>query len=118
MWLTRGLRFIYYAITWHLDGKDDKGNALPTLGDAFKAAYQATLAKVHSWASSVAVSTALKYGVPTSEDFYASLSAEPVDQIREKLRVWLAGLERIVGILYPLIDTTSPEFKARAKAKK
>ncbi|CAK7210943.1 hypothetical protein SCUCBS95973_000963 [Sporothrix curviconia] len=121
MWLLRGLRFIYYALT--LDVDDKANDSVPedqqTLSKPFAESYDKVLSEHHFRITRMAISKAISASLPTAKDFYGTLSSSrSMTETRQALKPWLEGLGHIVDIMYPLIDTSSPEFKARAKAKK
>ncbi|CAK7200071.1 hypothetical protein SEUCBS139899_002759 [Sporothrix eucalyptigena] len=124
MWLVRGLRFIYFALTTDLAGEGTEVDAktqavktqkVETLSEAFKFSYNKVLAPCHGKLVAIGIRQSLAF-VPNASDFYPKLSSTlTIDEIKEKLTLWLGGLGRIVDILYPLIDDKSEEYKARLK---
>ncbi|CAK7567182.1 MAG: hypothetical protein SEPTF4163_005144 [Sporothrix epigloea] len=121
MWLMRGLRFVYYALKH--DIADQSQKSLPEdkqqLLTAFTESYNKVLAPHHSTLVRYTASTTMKLTLPTAKTFYNTISpSKSLDETRESLKPWVEGLGRIVEIMLPVAEPTSPEYKAKAKAGK
>ncbi|CAK7217678.1 hypothetical protein SBRCBS47491_003249 [Sporothrix bragantina] len=121
MWLMRGLSLIYYALAQDVDDETEKSKPLEKqqLTGAFRQSYAKVLEPHHSYLAQKGALLGINTTLPTSEKFYKALSStKPIDVVREQLKPWLAGLGRIIDILDPLVEPTSPAYQARANAKK
>ena len=67
------------------------------LADSFRAAYSTTLKPHHSFLVKPIFSAAMG-ACPYRKDFYTKLGSDP-EKVAAELRIYLAALEKIVGIL-------------------
>ncbi|EGR47896.1 uncharacterized protein TRIREDRAFT_22484 [Trichoderma reesei QM6a] len=97
LWLVRGLEFTCLALSANV--------AKPTeeLADSFRTAYGSTLKPHHSFLIKPVFSAAMS-ACPYRKDFYTKLGSDQ-DKVVSDLRVYLASLEKIVGILKGFLDT-------------
>ncbi|PTB63954.1 glycolipid transfer protein [Trichoderma citrinoviride] len=97
LWLVRGLEFTCLALSANV--------AKPTeeLADSFRTAYGSTLKPHHSFLIKPVFSAAMS-ACPYRNDFYSKLGSDQ-DKVVSDLRVYLASLEKIVGILKGFLDT-------------
>ena len=91
LWLTRGLDFTAQAL------RHNTLNASDELSVSFRAAYQDTLKPHHSFVVKPIFSAAMS-ATPYRKDFYGKLSEDQAKG-KEQLEVWLAALEKRVGVL-------------------
>ena len=77
------------------------------LADSFRSAYTVTLKPHHSFLVKPIFSAAMS-ACPYRKDFYAKLGTDG-DKVASQLRVYLAALDKIVGIL--------KDFLARKESK-
>ncbi|RYP04897.1 hypothetical protein DL764_004167 [Monosporascus ibericus] len=91
LWLVRGLDFTCIALSQNV--------AKPTeeLADSFRNAYGATLKPHHSFLVKPVFSAALS-ACPYRKTFYEKLGSDEA-KVQSELRVYLAALEKVVGIL-------------------
>ncbi|KAL6881712.1 glycolipid transfer domain-containing protein [Trichoderma longibrachiatum] len=96
LWLVRGLEFTCLALSANV--------AKPTeeLADSFRTAYSSTLKPHHSFLIKPVFSAAMS-ACPYRNDFYSKLGSDQ-DKVASDLRVYLASLEKIVGILKGFLD--------------
>ncbi|KAH8912433.1 glycolipid transfer protein [Coniochaeta sp. PMI_546] len=91
LWLTRGLEFTCIALSQNLASQSTE------LSESFRSAYGVTLKPHHSFMVKPIFSAAMS-ACPYRKDFYAKLGSD-LDKVMEQLRVYLAALDKIVGIL-------------------
>ncbi|KAK5998228.1 Pleckstrin-like protein [Cladobotryum mycophilum] len=96
LWLVRGLEFTCIGLSQNVAKPSEE------LADSFRTAYGSTLKPHHSFLVKPVFSAAMS-ACPYRKDFYAKLGAD-VDQVHGDLRVYLAALENIVGILKGFVD--------------
>jgi len=101
VWLVRGLDFTCLAMQSNLTAPTEE------LSASFRAAYGTTLKPHHSFMVKPVFSMAMS-ACPYRKDFYTKLG-DDMAKVTEELKVWLASLARIIGIL--------KEFLARKEAK-
>ncbi|EFY87215.1 putative pig glycolipid transfer protein [Metarhizium acridum CQMa 102] len=78
------------------------------LADSFRGAYGQTLKPHHSFLVKPVFSAAMS-ACPYRKDFYAKLGEDP-DKVQDDLRVYLAALEKIVGILKGFLDSKEAKW--------
>ncbi|KAL6861093.1 glycolipid transfer domain-containing protein [Trichoderma novae-zelandiae] len=102
LWLVRGLEFTCLALSANV--------AKPTeeLADSFRTAYGSTLKPHHSFLIKPVFSAAMS-ACPYRNDFYAKLGSDQ-DKVVSDLRVYLASLEKIVGILKGFLDSKEAKW--------
>ncbi|KAK1766953.1 glycolipid transfer protein [Phialemonium atrogriseum] len=91
LWLTRGLEFTCIALSKNLGQESEE------LADSFRGAYGVTLKPHHSFMVKPIFSAAMS-ACPYRKDFYAKLGSD-LEKVLSQLRVYLAALDKIVGIL-------------------
>ncbi|KAH9889589.1 het-c [Xylariomycetidae sp. FL2044] len=91
LWLTRGLDFVCIALSQNLAKESEE------IASSFRNAYGNTLKPHHSFLVKPVFSAAMS-ACPYRKDFYAKLGADQA-MVASELRVYLAALEKIVGIL-------------------
>ncbi|KAF9881515.1 glycolipid transfer protein [Colletotrichum karsti] len=91
LWLTRGLEFTCIALSQNVAKESEE------LSESFRNAYSTTLKPHHSFLVKPIFSAAMS-ACPYRKDFYAKLGDDQ-DKVAAQLRVYLAALEKIVGIL-------------------
>ncbi|KAH0432261.1 glycolipid transfer protein [Colletotrichum camelliae] len=91
LWLTRGLEFTCIALSQNVAKESEE------LSESFRNAYSTTLKPHHSFLVKPIFSAAMS-ACPYRKDFYAKLGDDQ-DKVASQLRVYLAALEKIVGIL-------------------
>ncbi|KAL2875616.1 glycolipid transfer protein [Colletotrichum salicis] len=91
LWLVRGLEFTCIALSQNVAKESEE------LSESFRNAYATTLKPHHSFLVKPIFSAAMS-ACPYRKDFYAKLGADQ-DKVAAELRVYLASLEKIVGIL-------------------
>ncbi|KAL6860501.1 hypothetical protein ACO1O0_004529 [Amphichorda felina] len=101
LWLVRGLDFTCTALSSNV-AKDSE-----ELADSFRAAYGNTLKPHHSFLVKPVFSAAMS-ACPYRKDFYSKLGDDPA-KVNAEMRVYLAGLEKVVAILKGFV--TSKEAK-------
>ncbi|RFU79319.1 ef-hand 1, calcium-binding site [Trichoderma arundinaceum] len=102
LWLVRGLEFTCLALSANV--------AKPTeeLADSFRAAYGSTLKPHHSFLIKPVFSAAMS-ACPYRADFYTKLGSDQ-EKVTADLRVYLASLEKIVGILKGFLETKEAKW--------
>jgi len=101
VWLVRGLDFTCLAMQSNLTAPTEE------LSASFRTAYGTTLKPHHSFMVKPVFSMAMS-ACPYRKDFYTKLG-DDMAKVTEELKVWLASLARIIGIL--------KDFLARKEAK-
>ncbi|RDA95241.1 hypothetical protein CP533_1919, partial [Ophiocordyceps camponoti-saundersi (nom. inval.)] len=102
LWLVRGLEFTCIALSQNLAKVSEE------LADSFRGAYGQTLKPHHSFIVKPIFSAAMS-ACPYRKDFYAKLGSDQ-PKVEEDLRVYLASLEKIVGILKGFLDTKEAKW--------
>ncbi|PWI70634.1 HET-C2-like protein [Purpureocillium lilacinum] len=102
LWLVRGLEFTCIALSQNLAKQAEE------LADSFRGAYGQTLKPHHSFLVKPIFSAAMS-ACPYRKDFYAKLGSDPA-KVQEELRVYLASLEKIVGILKGFLDSKEAKW--------
>ncbi|RYP16542.1 hypothetical protein DL765_005103 [Monosporascus sp. GIB2] len=91
LWLVRGLDFTCIALSQNVAKPSEE------LADSFRNAYGATLKPHHSFLVKPVFSAALS-ACPYRKAFYEKLGSDEA-KVQSELRVYLAALEKVVGIL-------------------
>lgn len=78
------------------------------LADSFRNAYGSTLKPHHSFIVKPIFSAAMS-ACPYRKDFYTKLG-DDVDKVHSELRVYLQGLEKVVGILKGFLDSKDAKW--------
>ncbi|KAK1460537.1 hypothetical protein CCUS01_08884 [Colletotrichum cuscutae] len=91
LWLVRGLEFTCIALSQNVAKESEE------LSESFRNAYATTLKPHHSFLVKPIFSAAMS-ACPYRKDFYAKLGSDQ-DKVAAELRVYLASLEKVVGIL-------------------
>ncbi|KAL2761069.1 hypothetical protein ACRALDRAFT_2096525 [Sodiomyces alcalophilus JCM 7366] len=102
LWLTRGLEFTCIALSQNVAKPSEE------LADSFRAAYGTTLKPHHSFIVKPIFSAAMS-ACPYRADFYSKLGDDPA-KVAEQLRVYLAALDKIVGILKGFLATKDAKW--------
>ncbi|KAK2011545.1 glycolipid transfer protein [Colletotrichum eremochloae] len=102
VWLNRGLEFTCIALSQNV-AKDSE-----ELADSFRAAYSTTLKPHHSFLVKPIFSAAMS-ACPYRKDFYAKLGSDQT-KVADELRVYLAALDKIVGILKGFLSSKDAKF--------
>ncbi|KAK1593839.1 glycolipid transfer protein [Colletotrichum navitas] len=102
VWLNRGLEFTCIALSQNV-AKDSE-----ELADSFRAAYSTTLKPHHSFLVKPIFSAAMS-ACPYRKDFYAKLGSDP-KKVTDELRVYLAALDKIVGILKGFLSSKDAKY--------
>jgi len=102
LWLVRGLEFTCLALSANV--------AKPTeeLADSFRTAYSTTLKPHHSFLIKPVFSAAMS-ACPYRNDFYTKLGADQ-GQVASDLTIYLAALEKIVGILKAFVESKEAKW--------
>jgi hypothetical protein len=102
LWLVRGLEFTCLALSANV--------AKPTeeLADSFRNAYGSTLKPHHSFLIKPVFSAAMS-ACPYRADFYTKLGSDQ-EKVAADLRVYLAALEKIVGILKGFLESKEAKW--------
>ncbi|KFA62459.1 hypothetical protein S40285_05841 [Stachybotrys chlorohalonatus IBT 40285] len=91
LWLVRGLEFTCIALSQNVSKPSEE------LADSFRGAYTTTLKPHHSFIVKPIFSAAMS-ACPYRKDFYVKLGSD-AEKVNADLRVYLAALDKIVGIL-------------------
>ncbi|KAK1984733.1 glycolipid transfer protein [Colletotrichum cereale] len=102
VWLNRGLEFTCIALSQNV-AKDSE-----ELSDSFRAAYSTTLKPHHSFLVKPIFSAAMS-ACPYRKDFYAKLGSDQT-KVSDELRVYLAALDKIVGILKGFLSSKDAKY--------
>ncbi|EFQ30554.1 glycolipid transfer protein [Colletotrichum graminicola] len=102
VWLNRGLEFTCIALSQNV-AKDSE-----ELADSFRAAYSTTLKPHHSFLVKPIFSAAMS-ACPYRKDFYAKLGSDQT-KVADELRVYLAALDKIVGILKGFLSSKDAKY--------
>ncbi|KAL6697869.1 glycolipid transfer protein [Trichoderma pleuroticola] len=102
LWLVRGLEFTCLALSANV------ANPSEELADSFRTAYGSTLKPHHSFLIKPVFSAAMS-ACPYRNDFYTKLGADQ-DKVSSDLRVYLAALEKIVGILKGFVESKEAKW--------
>ncbi|KAF4587528.1 HET-C2-like protein [Ophiocordyceps camponoti-floridani] len=102
LWLIRGLDFTCIALSQNLSKPSEE------LADSFRGAYGETLKPHHSFIVKPLFSAAMS-ACPYRKDFYSKLGTDQT-KVNDDLRVYLASLEKIVGILKDFLDTKEAKW--------
>ncbi|KAG5984320.1 hypothetical protein E4U55_005291 [Claviceps digitariae] len=102
LWLIRGLDFTCTALSANL------ANPSSELSESFRAAYGHTLKPHHSFLVKPVFSAAMS-ACPYRKDFYAKLGSDDA-KVQEEMRVYLAAMEKIVGILKGFLDSKEAKW--------
>ncbi|KAK2041918.1 glycolipid transfer protein [Colletotrichum somersetense] len=102
VWLNRGLEFTCIALSQNV-AKDSE-----ELADSFRAAYSTTLKPHHSFLVKPIFSAAMS-ACPYRKDFYAKLGSDQT-KVTDELRVYLAALDKIVGILKGFLSSKDAKY--------
>ncbi|KAK2055551.1 glycolipid transfer protein [Colletotrichum caudatum] len=102
VWLNRGLEFTCIALSQNV-AKDSE-----ELADSFRAAYSTTLKPHHSFIVKPIFSAAMS-ACPYRKDFYAKLGSDQT-KVTDELRVYLAALDKIVGILKGFLTSKDAKY--------
>ncbi|PHH78588.1 hypothetical protein CDD80_6630 [Ophiocordyceps camponoti-rufipedis] len=102
LWLVRGLDFTCIALSQNLAKSSEE------LADSFRGAYGETLKPHHSFIVKPIFSAAMS-ACPYRKDFYSKLGTDQT-KVQDDLRVYLASLEKIVGILKGFLDTKEAKW--------
>lgn len=99
---TSGLEFTSLALSANV------ANPSEELADSFRTAYGSTLKPHHSFLVKPIFSAAMS-ACPYRNDFYTKLGDDQ-DKVSTDLRVYLAALEKIVGILKGFVDSKEAKW--------
>ncbi|KAL5089866.1 hypothetical protein Trisim1_004982 [Trichoderma cf. simile WF8] len=102
LWLVRGLEFTCLALSANV------ANPSEELADSFRNAYGSTLKPHHSFLIKPVFSAAMS-ACPYRNDFYTKLGADQ-DKVSSDLRVYLAALDKIVGILKGFVESKEAKW--------
>jgi len=105
-WLTRGLEFTSQSIKHTVENADSE------LTNSFTTMYQTTLKPYHNWIMQKGFQAGLKT-VPYKKDFLSKLGDDQ-EKVISQAKVWLAGIDRILGILNPFIDSKKKDLGIKA----
>ena len=97
-----GLEFTCIALSSNV-AKDSE-----ELADSFRTAYGTTLKPHHSFIVKPIFSAAMS-ACPYRNDFYSKLGDDPA-KVTADLRVYLKGLDKVVGILKGFLDTRDAKW--------
>ncbi|RYP73696.1 hypothetical protein DL769_004167 [Monosporascus sp. CRB-8-3] len=103
LWLVRGLDFTCIALSQNVAKPSEE------LADSFKNAYGATLKPHHSFLVKPVFSAALS-ACPYRKTFYEKLGSDEA-KVQSELRVYLAALEKVVGILKGFQDRKEAKWE-------
>lgn len=78
------------------------------LADSFRAAYGTTLKPHHSFVVKPIFSAAMS-ATPYRKDFYSKLGDDS-EKVKVELRAYLAGLEKVVGILKGFVNSKEAKW--------
>jgi hypothetical protein len=102
LWLVRGLEFTCIALSQNVNKPSEE------LADSFRTAYGTTLKPHHSFLVKPIFSAAMG-ACPYRKDFYSKLGSD-AEKVNAELRVYLAALDKIVGILKGFLDTKDAKW--------
>lgn len=102
LWLIRGLEFTSIALCSNLADPSKE------LSESFRGAYGQTLKPHHSFLVKPVFSAAMS-ACPYRKDFYAKLGSDDA-KVQQDLRVYLAALEKIVGILKGFLESKDAKW--------
>ncbi|KAH6607802.1 ef-hand 1 [Trichoderma cornu-damae] len=102
LWLVRGLEFTCLALSANVAKPAEE------LADSFRNAYGTTLKPHHSFLIKPVFSAAMS-ACPYRADFYTKLGSDQ-DKVSSDLKVYLASLEKIVGILKGFLETKEAKW--------
>ncbi|KAL7788959.1 glycolipid transfer domain-containing protein [Trichoderma ceciliae] len=102
LWLVRGLEFTCLALSANVAKPSEE------LADSFRTAYGSTLKPHHSFLIKPVFSAAMS-ACPYRADFYVKLGSDQ-EQVTSDLRVYLASLEKIVGILKGFLESKEAKW--------
>ncbi|PHH68143.1 hypothetical protein CDD82_804 [Ophiocordyceps australis] len=102
LWLVRGLEFTCIALSQNIAKPSEE------LADSFRGAYGKTLKPHHSFLVKP-VFTAAMSACPYRKDFYTKLGSDNT-KVQDDLRVYLASLEKIVGILKGFLESKDAKW--------
>jgi hypothetical protein len=102
LWLTRGLEFTCIALSQNVAKPSEE------LADSFRGAYGTTLKPHHSFLVKPIFSAAMS-ACPYRKDFYGKLGSDEA-KVHADLRVYLASLEKIVGILKGFLSSKDAKW--------
>ncbi|GFP53563.1 hypothetical protein ACSS6W_001118 [Trichoderma asperelloides] len=102
LWLVRGLEFTCLALSANVAKESEE------LADSFRNAYGSTLKPHHSFLIKPIFSAAMG-ACPYRKDFYSKLGADEA-QVTTELRVYLAALDKIVGILKGFVESKEAKW--------
>ncbi|KJZ78066.1 hypothetical protein HIM_02703 [Hirsutella minnesotensis 3608] len=102
LWLVRGLEFTCIALSQNIAKSSEE------LADSFRGAYGQTLKPHHSFIVKPIFSAAMS-ACPYRKDFYSKLGSDDT-KVQEDLRVYLAALDKIVGILKGFLDSKDAKW--------
>ncbi|EXV00979.1 glycolipid transfer protein (GLTP) [Metarhizium robertsii] len=102
LWLVRGLDFTCIALSSNVAKPSEE------LADSFRGAYGQTLKPHHSFLVKPVFSAAMS-ACPYRKDFYAKLGQDS-GKVQDDLRVYLAALEKVVGILKGFLDSKDAKW--------
>lgn len=98
----RGLEFTCIALSSNV-AKDSE-----ELADSFRTAYGTTLKPHHSFLVKPLFSAAMS-ACPYRKDFYSKLGSDPA-KVASELRVYLQGLDKVVGILKGFVTSKDAKW--------
>lgn len=99
---SRGLDFTCAALSSNVAKSSEE------LADSFRTAYGSTLKPYHSFLVKPIFSAAMS-ACPYRKDFYAKLGEDP-EKVQSEMRVYLAGLEKVVGLLKTFLDSKEAKW--------
>ncbi|KAL7949902.1 glycolipid transfer protein [Trichoderma barbatum] len=102
LWLVRGLEFTCLALSANV------ANPTEELADSFRTAYGSTLKPHHSFLIKPVFSAAMS-ACPYRNDFYTKLGADQ-GKVASDLTVYLAALQKIVGILKAFVESKEAKW--------
>ena len=97
-----GLEFTCIALSQNVAKTSEE------LADSFRSAYGTTLKPHHSFIVKPIFSAAMS-ACPYRKDFYTKLGSDE-DKVTSELRVYLASLDKIVGILKGFLDSKDAKW--------
>lgn len=100
--MVRGLEFTCIGLSSNITKPSEE------LADSFRGAYSNTLKPHHNFLVKPIFSAAMS-ACPYRKDFYAKLGADE-EKVRADLRLYLAALDKIVGILKGFLDTKDAKW--------
>jgi len=101
-WLTRALEFTSESINHSLENTESE------LTLSFTTMYQATLKPYHTWLMSKGFQAGLQT-VPYRKDFFPKLGDDQ-DKVGGQAKDWLGGVNGILSILKPFIDSKKADL--------